>query len=71
MKTRFVKEMIYDKLSLTTNHFLFIMMMILTNLEDQVLGVQGKAIELQLGWEDWLLRSDSVISIDISQSLKL
>ena len=31
-------------------------MIIMTNLEDQVLGVQGKAIELQFGWEDWLLR---------------
>ena len=56
---------------MTTNHFPFIMLMILTNLEDQVLGVQGKAIELQLGWEDWLLRSDPVISIEIRQSLKL
>ena len=47
------------------------MLMIMTNLEDQVLGVQGKAIELQFGWEDWLLRWDSVISIEIRQSLKL
>ena len=56
---------------MTTNHFPFIMMMIMTNLEDQVLGVQGKAIELQFRWEDWLLRSDSFISIEISQGLKL
>ena len=31
------------------------MLMIMTNLEDQVLGVQGKAIELQFRWEDWFL----------------
>ena len=47
------------------------MLMIMTNLEDQVLGVQGKAIELQLGWEDWLLRSDPVISIEIRQKFKV
>ena len=65
------RQGLWKRWFMTTNHFPFIMMMIMTNLEDQVLGVQGKAIELQFGWEDWLLRWDSSISIEISQSLKL